>query len=93
MALVGTGHWLHDPPRLWEPNWLLLSSASTCGQSSTTDTIAFAATTFVSFAEWHHQLGHMCVSRLSSLVHSGVLGAVSGDTSLSCMGCKLGKQL
>ena len=32
-------------------------------------------------------------SRLSSLVGSGVLGSVSGDTSLHCMGCKLVKQL
>src|SRR6266540_3969715 len=35
----------------------------------------------------------MCGSRLSSLVSSGTLGKVSGDTSLSCIGCKLGKQL
>jgi hypothetical protein len=32
-------------------------------------------------------------SRLSSLVRSGVLGKVSSDTSLPCMGYKLGKQL
>jgi hypothetical protein len=30
---------------------------------------------------------------LSSLVTSGVLGKVSGDTSLPCMGCRLGKQI
>jgi hypothetical protein len=35
----------------------------------------------------------MCGSHMSSLVHSGVLGKVFGDTSLPCMGCKLGKQL
>jgi hypothetical protein len=45
------------------------------------DATAFAATTSVFFAQWHHRLGHMCGSRLSSLVRSGVLGKVSGDTS------------
>jgi hypothetical protein len=35
----------------------------------------------------------MCGSRLSSLITSGVLGKVSGDTSLPCMGCRLGKQI
>jgi hypothetical protein len=35
----------------------------------------------------------MCGSRLSSLVTSGVLGKVTGDTSLPCMGCRLGKQI
>jgi hypothetical protein len=35
----------------------------------------------------------MCGPRLSSLVTSGVLGKVSGDTSLPCMGCRLGKQI
>jgi hypothetical protein len=35
----------------------------------------------------------MCGPRLSSLVTSGVLRKVSGDTSLSCMGRRLGKQI
>jgi hypothetical protein len=35
----------------------------------------------------------MCGPCLSSLVTSGVLGKVSGDTSLPCMGCRLGKQI
>jgi hypothetical protein len=43
--------------------------------------------------QWHRRLGHLSGSRLSSLVDSGVLGPVSGDTALNCMGCKLGKQL
>lgn len=82
--LVGTGHQLRDPPRLWDLDWLLLPSASTrCQSSSTIDATAFvAATSVFFFAQWHHRLGHMCGSRLSSLVRSGVLGKVSGDTSL-----------
>ena len=36
-------------------------------------------------------MGHLYRSRLSSLVGRGVLGFVFGDTSLCCMGCKLGK--
>jgi hypothetical protein len=35
----------------------------------------------------------MCGSNLPSLVTSGVLGKVSDDTSLPCMGCRPGKQI
>ena len=45
------------------------------------------------FAQWRRRLGHLSGSRLSTLVGSGVLGPVSGDATLHCMGCKLGKQL
>jgi hypothetical protein len=75
-------------------DWLLLPSASTrCQSSSTTDATTFAATTSVSFAQWHHRLGHLCGSRLTTLVRSGVLGKVVGDTSVPCIDCKFGKQL
>ena len=30
---------------------------------------------------------------MSSLVHRGLLGPVSGDVSLQCQGCRLGKQI
>ena len=54
---------------------------------------ASAASPTASFAQWHRRLGHLSGSRLSSLVGSGVLGSVSGDTALNCLGYKLGKQL
>jgi hypothetical protein len=46
-----------------------------------------------SFQQWHHRLGHLCGSRMSSLVHRGLPGSVSGDVSLNCQGCRLGKQI
>ena len=45
------------------------------------------------FAQWHRRLGHLSGLRLSTLVGRGVLGPISGDAALHCMGCKLGKQL
>jgi len=39
-------------------------------------------------------LGHLCGSRLSTLVRRGLLGSVSGDVSLEqCQVCRLGKRL
>ena len=38
------------------------------------------------------QNGRISGSRLSSLVRQGLLGSVSGDVSLHCNGCRLGKQ-
>jgi hypothetical protein len=89
--LVGSGRRLRDPPHLWELDWLHLLPVKA-------HDVAFAATPCVasastSFAQWHRRLGHMCGSRLSSLVTSGVLGKVTGDTPLPCMGCRLGKQI
>lgn len=81
--LIGTSRRFRDPRRLWELDWLLLASTSTrCQSSSTYDATTFSATTSVIFAQWHHHLNHMCGSRLSSLVCSGVLRKVSDDTSL-----------
>jgi hypothetical protein len=55
--------------------------------------VVAASATAPIFAQWHRRLGHLSGSRLSNLVGSGILGPVSGDAALYCMGCKLGKQL
>jgi hypothetical protein len=93
-TLVGSSCRLRDPPRLWELDWLHLPPAFTLRQSTpTADAAPFVVSASTSFAQWHHRLGHMCGSRLSSLVTSGVLGKVTGDISLPCMGCHLDKQI
>ena len=38
-----------------------------------------------SFRQWHHRLGHLSGSRLSTLVRQGVLGRVSVDNSPICL--------
>jgi hypothetical protein len=73
---------------------LHLPLASTSRLSNlTADATPFVVSVSTSFAQWHYHLGHMCGSHRSSLVTSGVLGKVTGDTSLPCMGCRLGKQI
>jgi hypothetical protein len=46
-----------------------------------------------SFAQWHHRLGHLCGSRLSTLIKSGCLGHTSVESDFHCKGCHLGKQI
>jgi hypothetical protein len=84
--LIGVGPRRHDG--LWELDWLLLPSASTTTSIST----PMVASTS-SFQQWHHRLGNLCGSCFSSLVHRGVLGPVSGNTSLDFLGCRLGKKI
>jgi histone deacetylase 1/2 len=88
-ALVGAGPHSRDAPRLWELDWLRVPSAATSPASSS----VVVASTTSSFQQWHHRLGHLCGSRLSSIVHRGLLGSISGDVSLNCQGCRLGKQI
>ena len=90
-TLVGTGPRRHDSQRLWELDWLRLPSAAPVSLLASTSAAAAAST--ASFAQWHHRLGHLCGSRMSSLLRRGLLGSVSGDASLHCQGCQLGKQL
>jgi hypothetical protein len=87
-----TGTLLGAGPRcldgLWELDWLCLPSDAANAISS-----AHVAASTSSFQQWHHRLGHLCGSHLSSLVHHGVLGYVSDNASLDCMDCRLGKQI
>jgi hypothetical protein len=87
--LVGAGPRRRDSPGLWDLDWLRLPSADT---STSTPSHALSTSSSASFQQWHHRLGHLCGSRLSSLVHRGLLGPVSGHVSLQCQGCRLGKQ-
>ena len=88
-TLVGAGPRRRDSQGLWELDWLHVPSAATTIASSS----AAVASVTGSFKQWHHRLGHLCGSRLSSLVRRGLLGSVSGDVSLECQGCRLGKQI
>jgi hypothetical protein len=88
-VLVGAGPRRSNSSGLWELDWLRVPSAATSPVSSH----VVVASVTGSFQQWHHRLGHLCGSRLSSLVHRGLLGSVSGDVSLNCQGCRLGKQI
>lgn len=77
-----------DSQGLWELDWLRSPFATPVASLSTPVVMSTS-----SFRQWHHRLGHLCGSRLSSLVRRGLLGSVSGDVSLDCQGCKLGKQI
>nr|CCI55335.1 PH01B019A14.4 [Phyllostachys edulis] len=94
-TLVGTGPRRHDSQRLWELDWLHLPSATPASLVASTVVAASATASTVlhrvfcsvalSFgAQWHYRLGHLCGSRLSSLLHRGLLGSVSGDAYLNC---------
>jgi hypothetical protein len=56
--------------------------------------VLFAASAAVaSFAQWHHCLGHLCGSHLSTLIKSVCLGPTHVESSFHCKGCPLGKQI
>jgi hypothetical protein len=86
--LVGAGPQCRDSPGLWDLDWLHLPSVDTI---TTSRSHALATSASASFQQWHHRLGHLCGSRLSSLVYRGLLGHVSGDVSLQYQGYRLGK--
>jgi hypothetical protein len=77
-TLVGAGPRRHDTEGLWEIDWIHVPSAATTLASSS----AFVALTTSSIQQWHHRLGQLCGSRLSSLVHHGLLMPILGDVSL-----------
>jgi hypothetical protein len=88
--LIGTGPCQHNSQRLWELAWLHLPSAAPVSLVS----FASAASFTLLFTQWHHHLGHICGSRLSSLFRRGLLESVWGREFLDhCQGCLLGKQV
>jgi hypothetical protein len=88
--MVGTGPRRRDSQRLWELDWLRIPSAAPASLVSS----AYVALSTLSFAQCHHRLGHLCGSRVSSLLRRGLLGPVLGRESLDhYQGCRLGKQV
>jgi hypothetical protein len=84
--VIGTGHRRRGSPSLYILDNLRLPSSAAC-----VSTIASSSTS--SFATWHHRLGHLCGSLLSTLIYQGYLGHTSVKSNFHCKGCKLGKQI
>jgi hypothetical protein len=87
--VIGTGRHRKSAPRLYILDTLHLPSSTT----SPAPVLSTASVFTPSFAQWHHRLGHLCGSRLSTLIKSGCLGHTSVKSSFPCKGCKLGKQI
>jgi hypothetical protein len=82
--LVGTGPRRCDSQRLWELDWLHHPSTASASPVSS----ACAASSTLSFAQWHHRLGHLSGPRLSALLRQSLLGSVLGRESLDhCQDC------
>jgi hypothetical protein len=87
--VIGNGCRRRAAPRLYILDNLRFPSSTT--SSSHVPSAALASA--VSFAQWHHRLGHLCGPRLSTLIKSGCLGHISVESSFQCKGCHLGKQI
>jgi hypothetical protein len=86
--VIGTGRRRKTSPRLYILDTLCLPSNHT-----TTSHVLAASGPTTSFARWHHRLGHLCGSRLSTLIKSGCLGPTHVESSFHCKGYHLGKQI
>jgi hypothetical protein len=87
--VIGTGHRRKGASSLYVLDTLRLPSSV----GSPAHVSSAASSSASSFAKWHHRLGHLCGSRLSSLINQGCLGHTSIESSFHCKGCKLGKQI
>ena len=85
-SVIGTGHRSRDSSNLYVLDTLHLPS-------STARVSSAVSSSGSSFAKWHHRLGHLCGSRLSTLINEGRLGRIPIDSSFHCKGCRLGKQV
>jgi hypothetical protein len=86
--VIGTGRRRKSSPRIYILDTLRLPSYHT----SPPHVLAASGST-TTFAQWHHRLGHLCGSRLSTLIKSGCLGPTHAESSFHCKGCHLGKQI
>ena len=69
-VVIGTGHHHRRSPCLYVLDTLHLPQSSAHVSST-------ASSSTSSFAKWHHRLGHLCGTRLSTLINKGCLGHTS----------------
>jgi hypothetical protein len=96
--------WFDDSSCFIQDSWIVLGTAHRCRCSpslyvhdtpclphSNTRVSSTASPSTPPFAEWHHRLGHLCWSRLSTLINKGCSGPTSIQSSFHCKGCKAWK--
>jgi hypothetical protein len=86
--VIGTGRRRKTSPHLYILDTLHLPS-----YHASTAHVLVASGPTTSFAQWHHRLGHLCGTRLSTLIKSECLGPTHVESSFHCKGCHLGKQV
>ena len=74
--VIGTGHHRRGSSSLYVLDTLSLPASAT-----STAHVSSVASSSAPFAMWHHRLGHLCGSRLSTLISSGCLGNTSVESS------------
>jgi hypothetical protein len=71
--VIGTGRRRESAHRLYILDTLCLPLSTT----SPTHMLSVALVFAPSFAQWHHRLGHLCGSHISTLIKLGCLGHTS----------------
>ena len=74
--VIGTGQRRRGSSSLYVLDTLSLPASAT-----STAHVSSVASSSAPFAMWHHRLGHLCGSRLSTLISSGCLGNTSVESS------------